>query len=196
MDECPNGTVVVGSTCGCDSACGSCYGISSNCTSCASSSDFLYSGECLDECPTSTYNSSSSCVDCSTGCLECVRTGCSQCLTGYDVYDGGCYSDCNSIGDRYSSFEGFCVKCPTGCDVCDDASACSLCLDGYTLVDSVCYEDCEIDNTCEVETDDTITPLPAAITAVVWIVIVVVLKLTAVGVMYVPYSYLFLGSVF
>lgn len=56
IDNCPTGTVIIGLECGCNAVCRTCFGIDTNCTSCTDSSALLYNGQCLNQCPTSTYN--------------------------------------------------------------------------------------------------------------------------------------------
>lgn len=92
ITPCPTGSVPQGETCGCSSDCNTCEGIESNCTSCADTSHLLYSGQCITDCPLSTYIYINTCEDCVSGCQTCIRSGCQECLTGYNIYDGACYS--------------------------------------------------------------------------------------------------------
>jgi hypothetical protein len=67
-----------------------------------------------------------------------------------------------------------------------------LCSANYTLVNGVCTATCELENNCPVEVKIKI-PLPGSISAVVWIIVLVVFKIFIVKKLYLPYSFMFLG---
>lgn len=66
VSRCPNGTAVNPLTgdCGCDVLCLTCssYAV---CTACLDSSQWVSNGDCISECPNSTYADSGQCVSCS-----------------------------------------------------------------------------------------------------------------------------------
>ncbi|ELP89953.1 hypothetical protein EIN_300520 [Entamoeba invadens IP1] len=64
--------------------------------------------------------------------------------------------DCEYCADGYGIKNNDCVKCPTGCDRCENnATSCEFCLEGYGMVNSVCKK-CSDDNCNECD-DDTNT---------------------------------------
>lgn len=100
VQTCPTGTAVVPTTlsCGCDSRCSSCA--SSNyayCLTCNNASQFVSSGQCVSSCPIGTFFSSSACIACSTGCLNCTINTCLGCQTNWYLYNNLCYTDCKQI---------------------------------------------------------------------------------------------------
>ena len=137
VNSCEGDTVLVDGVCTCEGDCLTCKGISTYCLSCGSGL-ILYNHQCLSVCPPSTYNTTSDCFDCDTGCLECSRNACFECLPGYNTYNNGCYSSCSSLGDGFTAIDGACFKCPQGCFDCDADSACSVCLSAYTLNGTIC----------------------------------------------------------
>lgn len=84
------------------------------------------------------------------------------------------------MGDRFAAASGFCIQCPEGCDLCNSNYECSLCLSGYALSGTVCVLECEIDNSCGTTPTDSIIPLPGCLSAIVWLVIVLILKFAAI----------------
>ena len=91
-DSCEEGEVATDTGCGCDGKCLTCEGTSTNCLSCANASLLLYNFQCLESCPTSSYLALGSCIDCSIGCLNCTSSACTQCLSGYSIYENKCFS--------------------------------------------------------------------------------------------------------
>lgn len=92
---------------------------------------------------------------------------------------------------------GVCIECAVGCDVCDATLSCSVCLGGYTLVNQACKLTCEVMGNCEPENlvPDKIMPIPGFITTGVWLITLGVLKIFFLPSLYMPYSYIFIGSV-
>lgn len=181
-------------TCGCSPSCGKCEGLSTNCITCSDPSLLLYNYQCIPGCYEGSYNQSGKCIDCNTGCQNCTPTLCLVCQTGYNVYENKCYTECNTIGERFAAVNGTCIECPDGCDLCDASLRCSICLVNYTLVNnSVCQRTCEIQKNCVKinPVPDKIIPLPGMIASVVWLAILVVLKVFILKGVYLPYSYIF-----
>jgi hypothetical protein len=105
----PGSVVLSDNSCGCDGNCSTCATMSTQCLSCLNSTYLLYNSQCMLECPPSSYRSASTCLDCHQGCLDCTPTTCVQCLTGYNVYQSNCYTDCNTLGDRFAAINGSCL---------------------------------------------------------------------------------------
>ena len=86
------------------------------CTKC-SPNLYLYSGDCLENCPETTYkdNTSGKCEACITGCSDCTDgTTCTTCSQGY--YKSGTT----------------CTKCSANCKSCD-ATGCLKCEDSFFM---------------------------------------------------------------
>lgn len=81
--------------------------------------------------------------------------------------------------------------------MCNGALECSVCLGNYTLIGTVCTKTCLLTDSCDPvnPVPDKILPLPGFIAASVWLVILIVLKLFFLNKIYLPYAYIFLGSI-
>jgi hypothetical protein len=108
------------------------------CIVCANASQFVSSGQCLSSCPIGTFFSSSVCITCSTGCLNCTINTCLGCQPNWYLHNNVCYTDCKQISQQYDVVNNnSCVLCPTGCNTCS-GTVCSSCLSSYTLSSSQC----------------------------------------------------------
>ena len=154
---------------------------------------FVSEGQCLDSCPTQTYLSGTTCVACSTGCLNCSVNTCFECLSTSYLFDNTCYSDCNLISQQYDVSGTTCVLCPDGCDTCS-GTTCTSCLSSYSLSSSSqqCIQTCLLTNSCD--STEQVLPMPGLLSVVVWTAIVVIIYFV-LHTNYIPYSMMLFNSV-
>lgn len=125
--------------------CGSCYQCSntnSTCSACFNSTYstliYYYSSSCYSACPTNTFASDSTCIDCHSSCQTCVGplfSNCTSCSSAYTLSDGYCSSVCGS--GKYQS-NGSCLSCHPNCQSCLSYSLCYVCKSSAVLIDGVC----------------------------------------------------------
>lgn len=117
------------------------------CQSCFDSSktslNLLYSNQCLQSCPISTYSNTVSCVDCPNLCYICSMTSCSQCIPSYYLFNNSCIQTC-PIG--YIANATHCIPypiiCPSNCIDCPADNKCLACSSAYLLYNNTCYSSC------------------------------------------------------
>ncbi|CAK55961.1 unnamed protein product (macronuclear) [Paramecium tetraurelia] len=68
---------------------------------------FLYDKQCVDICPSQTYQQNTECFNCSNNCLECNSFGCIKCKVGSYLNDGICDSLCLIM---YNDIKHECVE--------------------------------------------------------------------------------------
>lgn len=81
----------------CVDYCYTCSGSVDNCTSCSSSSTFLYQGNCVNNCPIDrTVAIGSKCIDCDDNCKTCVGDieFCTSCYSGQYLTNNECLDKC------------------------------------------------------------------------------------------------------
>ncbi|CAD8136460.1 unnamed protein product [Paramecium pentaurelia] len=88
---------------------------------------FLYDKQCVDYCPSLTYQQNTQCFNCSNNCLECNSFGCIKCKIGSYLNDGICDSYCQIM---YNDVKQECVE------ICTNQE--------YQYLDH-CYSQCPID---------------------------------------------------
>ena len=141
--NCPAGTFLSGNACApCDSACKTCFGSATNCTSCASG--LSQNGVCIDSCPTGTIASNGFCVNCDPSCKTCSLTpySCDECASGFIRSGAYCIKNC-AAGFYIDVASKTCNPCGDGCATCVSATQCSRCLDpAQTAVNGVCRKVC------------------------------------------------------
>lgn len=122
----------------CASNCDQCN--SNECTHCTNGY-VLYEGNCLANCPPSTFENNGACEPCSDNCNDCTSTQCNNC-------DSGFYLTANSD----------CLECALNCAECN-ANECTHCANGYVLYEGSCLANCpagtfENNGVCEVCSDN------------------------------------------
>jgi proprotein convertase subtilisin/kexin type 5 len=134
-----------------------CVGCSPNCYNCSSyglclqcqSGYNLVNGYCTLNCPSGTYPASaststtSSCSNCPTACTSCNNSiNCTSCSSTTSLYFSptllmtSCVSTCPS--QYYRDPSGWCLRCPSTCVSCSNASTCTQCFSGYSIVNGQC----------------------------------------------------------
>ena len=69
-----------------------------------------YVGNCLNACPSDTYENNGTCFDCPAFCQTCIsETHCSSCLSGASIYNNLCYTNCPA--EAPFSVSSVCKKC-------------------------------------------------------------------------------------
>jgi proprotein convertase subtilisin/kexin type 5 len=144
--NCPEGTWVRGDgsreCVSCGARCEKCLSYS-QCTECDHGYQ-LINGYCSSYCPSGKYQTSSGCYSCSSACKSCSNsTFCTSCLAGYSLFYSStyqtltCLTSCPST--YYADPSGWCLKCPSLCVTCTDASTCIQCVNGIPPTNGVCY---------------------------------------------------------
>ena len=118
---------------GCNATCATCFGESTNCTSCslADTTPILLSNDCISTCPDGMYESDGSCASCEADCATCTggaSTDCVTCAASKPKRHGtSCVASCPT--GTYSDSDDVCQACDSGCSACDaaGASACTAC---------------------------------------------------------------------
>ena len=96
--------------------------------------------ECVDTCPSATFESVSVCWPCSEGCSSCDHAKCTTCFDGLTLQsDGTCtchQHEYKMVEDR----EVTCVPCDTTCLTCRGSGPanCSTCVPSLSLVNGSC----------------------------------------------------------
>ena len=114
----------------CSLACKSCWGKSTNCTSCSSPNVLVTSDQ---------VTNTSACGSCPSNCLTCqdFSLTCSSCSSGFFVHSSGvCAPVCQQSYSLNTNL--LCTRCPSECSNCPADDYCSACNVGYVLVDSKC----------------------------------------------------------
>eukprot|EP00825_Cyclidium_porcatum_P037956 TRINITY_DN4304_c0_g1_i3.p1 TRINITY_DN4304_c0_g1~~TRINITY_DN4304_c0_g1_i3.p1 ORF type:complete len:613 (+),score=88.94 TRINITY_DN4304_c0_g1_i3:816-2654(+) len=134
----------------------------SNCKTCSSnicsqcnSGYYLYAdATCSSQCNTAagyyiyTNNGIDKCLACSTsGCQICANNTCSQCNSGYYLYeDSSCHNSCNFDSYYSVTIDGvfLCKNCTqTNCKTCP-SNICSACMANYYLLtNNACASTCD-----------------------------------------------------
>lgn len=143
---CPSGTylrIEGGREClNCRIGCSSCVSYS-NCTSCSSGYN-LINGYCSQSCPAFTFQLSSGfCMNCPDQCLSCKSlVYCTACKPNYYLYVSSTYmtSTCVSTcpNTYYGDQSGWCLRCPSTCVTCYNATSCTACAAGYSFTNGAC----------------------------------------------------------
>lgn len=138
----------------CNVICGTCVNISTNCSSCNSTSGFPFlnktttSGTCLANCDSGMYpdtnQSPTLCVVCVSPCVTCTtQTACLSCITGRYLYLTSCVTTCPvniSIGNSTSNT---CDPCASVCATCvDTPTKCVSCASSAALHNGSCVTSC------------------------------------------------------
>jgi hypothetical protein len=117
----------------CTSACPSGYTPSNSnplsCKACANTAKtYLKSGTCVASCGSGYYQDpiTMTCFQCSSNCLTCSDTGCSQCDNSTFLKLGECVSICG-IGYYIDTSNRLCIQCSANCNTCSEAG-CSQCI--------------------------------------------------------------------
>uniref|UniRef100_A0A6I8SHP8 Proprotein convertase subtilisin/kexin type 5 n=1 Tax=Xenopus tropicalis TaxID=8364 RepID=A0A6I8SHP8_XENTR len=125
----------------CNSACKTCNGSASACTSCKQGT-YLHDRSCIPECPNGFFENEKDgrCEKCTVGCERCTEANvCLQCLVGYK-HEGKCYKQCPS---GFFGHTGVCEKCSSDCKTCkDNADYCLSCSDPKLLEQARCTNVC------------------------------------------------------
>nr|DBA28043.1 TPA: hypothetical protein GDO54_008459 [Pyxicephalus adspersus] len=154
ISTCPDGYYGEDGSCLlCDGMCAKCNGPDpDDCEKCASSSFFLYNGECFGRCPEGTFYTSGEkfCQECDSTCKSChsFKT-CEECKDGLvKNSQGHCvsYKECD-IHEYKDQHKG-CLPCHKKCSRCTGASQhqCLSCKESYYLLDSSCVNKCPDDH--------------------------------------------------
>ena len=153
----------------CDATCDTCSGAATtDCLTCGDTLAFMTAaGECLAECPASTFvdidvnTGASSCVACDGSCAECADASVSSCTEcpNDKLFDEGvtpglglCVDACPShrFEDTNTSScadcDATCVTCSNGTDV-----GCDSCAGGQTLIGGACVGGCPLGEYLETE---------------------------------------------
>ncbi|CAL8254264.1 unnamed protein product [Boreogadus saida] len=151
VGACPGGYYASEQECmHCHGNCISCNGPESDdCTSCQNPKAVRYCGECLNQCPLSTYydQHTEECRDCAESCLTCSDYESSSCLSCKDNGRldemGHCvwYSQCSV--HTYIDEKGQCLLCDPLCHRCSGPGK-GRCLNCATLflLNNTCIEEC------------------------------------------------------
>ncbi len=124
----------------CNSNCLTCSGSATTCTSC--STGYLYSGSCVDSCPSTTFIQGTSCVACSTNCSTCTGSAsyCTACSASYYLDVSTCVSSCSS---GKTGISGKCQSCTGQCATCTGATDyCTSCKASIYLYEGTCISSC------------------------------------------------------
>ena len=137
----------------CNEACSACTS-NTECTAC-NIGFYLIDGQCDDQCPTGTYLSGSTCMDCSTGCYSCTSaTQCNSCLSDYSLSTTGTANECTTscpagqfsylvASYGYSNSVSFqCTACLSPCLTCTTFADCTRCRSGFSLSGTYCLIEC------------------------------------------------------
>uniref|UniRef100_A0A8C5FU44 P/Homo B domain-containing protein n=1 Tax=Gadus morhua TaxID=8049 RepID=A0A8C5FU44_GADMO len=150
LGHCPLGFYAQEECMHCHVNCMSCNGPESDdCTSCQNPKAVRYCGECLNQCPLSTYydQHTEKCRDCAESCLTCSDHESSSCLSCKDNRRldemGHCvwYSQCSV--HTYIDEKGQCLLCDPLCHRCSGPGK-GRCLNCATLflLNNTCIEEC------------------------------------------------------
>ena len=112
----------------------------------------LYSGSCLEECPSATFSSNGRCISCQPACLVCQnRTTCDVCIATAVLFNGSCKASCpeghytslQSTSSNYANTYS-CQQCSSNCRTCfgDSFYDCWTCNSGYYLYFDMCLTSC------------------------------------------------------
>ncbi len=129
---CPTGTYVdvsVMKCLACNSLCATCFGSSTNCTSCVVNSTYQYLfinnslGTCRTTCPTYYYPDTGAnpiiCTLCIIPCSTCTTsTQCTSCTTGYYFYNNTCGTICPTGTTIANNVTNYCDPCSSVCATC------------------------------------------------------------------------------
>ena len=136
----------------CDSSCFSCSGPSKyECLTC-NSSEALYNGSCVSQCPYMTYNYTEitqiKCGDCDNSCNSCdgpYNTNCLTCLNNNQYLDNGfCADTCPDNKYQYE-LDKLCLICDVTCSTCSgpQPTDCIKCLNPlWVLNNNLCISQC------------------------------------------------------
>ncbi|MEE6459413.1 hypothetical protein FKM82_000626 [Ascaphus truei] len=133
----------------CNPMCAKCNGPNSDdCDTCASTTFFLYNGQCFGRCPKGTYYelATKDCQDCDTTCKSCSSsTACDECIEELVKNNQGqCVShkDCSLY--EYQDQRKGCRRCHKQCSRCMGATErqCLSCKDSHYLLNNTCFEKC------------------------------------------------------
>ena len=96
--------------------------------------------ECVDTCPSATFESVSVCWPCSEGCSSCNNIKCTTCFEGLTLQSNG---TCTCHQQEYKMVEDHkvtCVPCDTTCLTCHGPGPanCSTCVPSLSLVNGSC----------------------------------------------------------
>lgn len=130
----------------CHETCQECNGpFSNNCTKCPNK---FYNNTCLAECPSSTYDNSSICVDCDKSCFTCSLSAdnCTSCSGNLSyIFNFNCYAKCPETTYTLEQYKMCYKECPKGyflndsfCEICD--KNCSTC-EGKSVKCTSCPSD-------------------------------------------------------
>lgn len=131
----------------CLSPCRSCFGSSSNCTTCLSSY-YLHSNTCLQKCPDGYYVelSSQSCEKCHQSCLTCTErlTKCTSCLPGKVLFREICFD--TPLENLWLDITTYTWRmCLSSCRRCINAITCTHCYSNQVLTrNGSCMDRCDI----------------------------------------------------
>lgn len=80
---------------------------------------------CYSSCPTGSYYSAATCIECISPCFSCVnQNSCLSCVSGYYLYMSQCVLECPSTYFNNSN-TNTCDPCEINCNECVDSSQCT-----------------------------------------------------------------------
>jgi hypothetical protein len=138
----------------CSSVCLTCQILSTNCTSCNSTSSFPYlnktgtAGTCLSTCQSGMYadtnQSPTLCVNCVGPCVTCTsQTACLSCTSGTYLYLTSCLATCPPNISVLNSALSLCQACDAVCATCSVTSSnCTACANGTAYYNFNCVSSC------------------------------------------------------
>ncbi|XP_029019493.2 proprotein convertase subtilisin/kexin type 5-like, partial [Betta splendens] len=152
VDDCPEGHYAEKDQCvRCHADCASCDGPGmDDCAACRNPKAVRYDGECLAECPTSTYydEATNECRDCDRSCLTCSGHEPSSCLTcganRTTDASGHCVWFAHCPLHSYVDGDGRCRECHERCHRCfgPTENQCFSCDEPRFLLNSTCVREC------------------------------------------------------
>lgn len=138
----------------CTNGCSECTNQVDQCTAC-SAEEYLYDGNCEDNCPKGTFKEESpkACYKCTDNCNVCKdKTTCKTCDEGFFLYNGACQTSCHETTFAQGSE---CIDCSPSCKGCSvTATNCISCRGELLLSGSDCVPECPggttgIDSVCK-----------------------------------------------
>lgn len=116
----------------------SCLPCSSGCQVCSSPSScvtcltgfYSLNTQCLNQCPQSYIGVGSTCYQCASPCLTCVKSlsQCVTCIAGYKLLEGSqCVQNCPA-GYYQPLNTLICAKCNSICSTCSSNTSCTTCI--------------------------------------------------------------------
>ena len=145
----------------CTMPCRTCTSTNTVCQTCYTDTtitlfNYFYSAgdSCVETCPPSTYENSTSyrCLDCNSICQECtgVSSNCTSCDSNSSYpylnktgSDGTCLSGCPLYYyPDTNQFPVLCVSCISPCKACTDETSCTSCVSGFYFYINDCESSC------------------------------------------------------